>query len=753
MQCAFSRRILLFRYIMSTMKSTEAKSTSLNPRKTLPRWTKYLFWLLPVGLILASYLVILKDLPSPTKLGNYDVPVATKVYDRSGALLYDIFADQNRSPIPLSHIPKYLQQATIAIEDKDFYRHGGISPVGGMIRAIVASLTRNKLQGGSTITQQLVKSALLTPERTVTRKVKEIILAFWVEILYPKDKILEMYLNQVPYGGTAWGIETASEKYFGKSASELTLAEASLLAGLPQAPTLYSPYGAHPEYAKERQKEVLRRMVEDRYITEQEAAAVASQELIYKNAPNINAAHFVMYVKQELVERFGESLVERGGLKVTTTLDLPLQEYAQATVAAEVKSLRRLSVTNGAALVTKPATGEILAMVGSTDYFASPSGTFNVTTALRQPGSSIKPINYAIGLDKHIVTPATMFLDIPTCFKNFDKPDYCPKNYDGKFHGPVQLRLALGNSYNIPSVKMLYLNGVRDMVASASAFGLDSLTDADRYGLSLALGGGEVRMTDMAEAFGVFANSGIRQDLVSILKVVDKNGRVLFEHKDQNLTRDIPSLLLLQGPRAVSAETAFLMSHILFDNNARQDAFGPRSSLVIPGHTVSVKTGTTDDLRDNWTIGFTPQVLVAVWVGNNDNSQMNQALVSGVTGAAPIWNTIMTQALRGKPDVLPKKPDGVVGAHICAVSGLAPPNPDGEDKGCPTRFEYFIKGTVPSVREQMKRQVAIDKATGDLAFSAQTDNVEMQEHQVVSDGVSTYCLDCPHPDGRAVIIK
>jgi len=720
---------------------------------TMTKRFRYLFWLLPIGLILISYLAILKDLPSPARLGSYDIPIATKVYDRNGVLLYDIFADQNRTPVPLSQIPKYVQQATIAIEDKDFYKHGGISPIGGMVRAIIASVARSKLQGGSTITQQLVKSALLTPERTVTRKIKEIILAFWVEMLYPKDKILELYLNQVPYGGTAWGIETASEKYFGKSVNELTLAEAAVLAGLPQAPTLYSPFGAHPEYAKARQKEVLRRMVEDRYITQQESDTAANQELAYKNAPNIKAPHFVMYVKQELVDRFGEALVERGGLKVTTTLDLDLQEYAQATVSSEVKTISKLNVTNGATLVTKPATGEILAMVGSIDYFASPSGNFNVTTALRQPGSSIKPINYAIGLEKRIVTPATMFLDIPSCFANINQPNYCPKNYDSKFRGPVQLRLALGNSYNIPAVKMLYLNTVRDMVASASAFGLDTLIDPDRYGLSLTLGGGEVRMTDMAEAFSVFANSGIRKDLVSVLKVMDKNGTVLYEHKDPNLDRDLPSQLLLQGQRVVSPETAFLISHILLDNNARQDAFGARSNLFIPGHSISVKTGTTDDLRDNWTIGFTPLVLVATWVGNNDNSQMNSALVSGVTGAAPIWNKIMKRALDGKADVLPKQPDGIVGAQICSVSGLQPPNAEGDDKGCPTRFEYFIKGTVPSQRENMKRQVLIDKTTGDLAPASQTDNVEMQEHQVLSDDVSTYCLDCPHPEGRAVIIK
>lgn len=714
----------------------------------------YAFWLLPLGLILISYLLIFKDLPSPARLSKYDVPLSTKVYDRNGKLLFDIYAQQNRTPVPLTDIPKYVQQATIAIEDKDFYRHGGISPIGGMVRAIVASVTGNKLQGGSTITQQLVKTALLTSERTITRKIREIILAFWVELIYPKDKILELYLNQVPYGGTAWGIETAAEKYFGKSVRELTLAEAALLAGLPQAPTIYSPFGAHPERAIARQKEVLRRMTEDGYITGKQAAEAEKQKLVYKQTSGIKAPHFVMYVKEQLVQKYGEAMVERGGLKVTTTLDLDLQEYAQATVAAEVENLKYLSVSNGAALITKPATGEILAMVGSTDYFASPSGNFNVTTALRQPGSSIKPINYAIGLEKKIVTPATMFIDEPTCFANINQPNYCPRNYDGKWHGPVQLRLALGNSYNIPAVKMLYLNTVRDMVASASAFGLTSLTDPDRYGLSLTLGGGEVRMVDMATAFSVFANAGIRRDLVSVLKVVDKNGKVLQEYKDQNLGRAIPSQLLLQGPRIVSPETAFLISHILLDNNARQDAFGPNSTLVIPGHAVSVKTGTTDDLRDNWTIGFTPQVLITTWVGNNNNNPMNPALVSGITGAAPIWHKLMARALKDSPDIWPKQPEGVVGAQICAVSGLFPPTdaPEG-DRGCPTRFEYFIRGTVPSQREQLKQSVLIDKSTGDLATPGQTDNIEPQEHQILRDGVSTWCLDCPHPEGKAVLIK
>lgn len=739
------------RYMWKKVKKYFAKTF---PPKKLGKkrsYWAYAFWLLPFALIFLSYVLIFKDLPSPANLGKYNVPISTKIYDRNGKLLFDIFADQNRTPVPLSEIPKSLQEATISIEDKDFYKHQGVDVVGGIVRAAAADILHGQTQGGSTITQQLVKSELLSPDRTVTRKIKEIILAVWVEILYPKDKILELYLNQVPYGGTAWGVESAAERYFGIKVNQLSLAQCALLAGLPQAPTLYSPFGAHPELAKTRQLEVLKRMVEDKDITQAAADEAAKEPLNYIPETGIKAPHFVMYVKQQLVDTYGEALVEKGGLKVTTTLDLDLEEYAEATVAAEVVKLNNYDVSNGAALITKPATGEILAMVGSVDYFASPSGSFNVTTALRQPGSSIKPINYAIGLEKHIVTPATMFLDEPTCFgSSIGQPTYCPVNYDGKFHGPVQLRMALGNSFNIPAVKMLYMNTVQDMVASASAFGLTTITDPTRYGLSLTLGGGEIHMTDMATAFSVFANGGIRHNLVSILKVVDRNGKVLEQYQDPNLGKTIPSQLLMNGPRVVSAETAFLISHILLDNNARQEEFGPASELYIPNRAVSVKTGTTNDLRDNWTIGFTPLVLVATWVGNNDNTPMNPYLVSGITGAAPIWHKLMVRALQGQPDIWPTMPSGVVGAQICSITGLLPSNPDpnAADKGCATRFEYFIKGTVPATRENLTQSVLIDKSTGDLAAPGKTDNVEMQNHQVISDGISRWCLDCPHPAGE-----
>jgi penicillin-binding protein 1C len=706
---------------------------------------------IPLLCIALFYFLILKDLPSPKQLTTEGPGSATKIFDRNGTLLFDIFAEQNRTPVPLKDIPLQLRQATIAVEDKDFYKHKGVNPIGGILRAITASIFKQQLQGGSTITQQLVKTALLSPERTVTRKVKEIILAYWVEFTYSKDQILEMYLNRVPYGGTAWGVEAAAEKYFGKPVKDLTLAESALLAGLPQAPSLYSPFGSRPDLAFTRQHDVLTRMVAEKYISRNDGDAAKKQSITFAKPSSIKAPHFVMYVKELLVEKYGLSTVERGGLRVTTTLDLPLQEYAQATVAAEIDTVKDFNITNGAALITKPATGEILAMVGSTDYFATPSGSYNVTTAYRQPGSSIKPINYGIGIDRHLVTAGTMFLDVPTCFGVQNQSNYCPKNYDWKFHGPVQLRFALGNSYNIPAVKMMMMNTVTDMVASASAFGIESYKDPSKYGLSLTLGGGEVKMTEMATAFGVYANGGIRKNLVSILKVTDKQGKTLEEYKDPNLNRAIPSQLLLNGPRVVSTETAFIMSHILLDNNARQDAFGPASSLVIPGHAVSVKTGTTDDLRDNWTIGFTPQVLVAVWVGNNNNTVMSR-LTSGVTGAAPIWNKLMKYALIGKPDIWPKQPDGVIGKEICSVSGLLPPTPDAPDKGCPIRFEYFIKGTEPTMADHAKQNVAIDKSTGDLAKPGQTDNIEMQDHMILKDPVSQYCIDCQHPGDKPVFI-
>jgi membrane carboxypeptidase/penicillin-binding protein len=389
-------------------------------------------------------------------------------------------------------------------------------------------------------------------------------------------------------------------------------------------------------------------------------------------------------------------------------------------------------------------------MVGSRDYFATASGTFNVTTAQRQPGSSIKPLNYAVGIDRKLVTPASVFLDVPTCYSTPGQPRYCPVNYDGKFHGPVQLRFALGNSFNIPAVKMLEKNGVANFVASTSAFLMTTFKDPSRYGLALTLGGGESTMIEMSQAYTAFANEGVPKKVVAVLKVEDKNGKTLYQFKDPNYIQNIekpltyPNFLAISGKKAISKETAFLISHILLDNNARLLEFGPSSALVVPKHTVSVKTGTTDDKRDNWTIGYTPNFLTTVWVGNNDNSPMNQYLASGITGAAPIWNRIMQVALKNQPDLWPRKPDTVVGKQVCYISG-AVMNKDAEGKeSCPSRFEYFIKGTenvVDSGYEQVKQQVPVNRKTGKLTTQEDPEH-DMIEKTIIKGKDMFYCLDC-----------
>lgn len=607
----------------------------------------------------------LRTLPNPKLLTRRDIPVATKIFDRNGILLYEIYADQNRTPVLITDIPPSVIQATVAIEDKDFYLHNGIS-LRGILRAIKEIIINKNIQGGSTITQQLIKSALLTPEVTFSRKVKEIVLAWWAERLYSKDQILEMYLNQVPYGGTAWGIEAASRMYFGKSIKEVSLAEAALLAGLPAAPSTYSPYNAGFEAAFSRQAEVLRRMVEDRVISKSEAeSALASTVHIRPPNSGIRAPHFVMYIKELLEARFGPRLLAQGGLRVHTSLDLSTQELVEDIVQKNIDRLTQLSVGNGAALVSNPKTGEILAMVGSRDYFdIVRDGNVNVTTSLQQPGSAIKIINYAAALENGF-TAATILDDSPVTFTTPGSPPYTPVNYDGKFHGRMPLRYALGNSYNVPAVKTLAKIGVSKMIEKGRLMGIDSWQEESRYGLSLTLGGGEVTMLDMAEVFGTLVNYGNRVNLQPILEISDYTGKIL----EKSVSRSHP---------AVTPEVSWILTNILSDNQARSQAFGPNSLLAIPNKTVAVKTGTSNDKRDNWTIGYTPSYVVTVWVGNNDNSPMHPTLTSGVTGAAPIWNEIMVNILKEKPDESFAKPKNII--EIPCYFG---------------KPEYFVKGTEP----------------------------------------------------------
>ena len=694
-------------------------------------------------------------IPLPTDLSSPDIPVSTRILDRNGELIYEVYADTRRSPIKLEELPEYVKQSTIAIEDKDFYKHYGFSFT-GILRAAYKIVTRGKLEGGSTLTQQLVKNSLLTPERTIRRKAREFFLTMVAEGIYSKNQILEMYLNQIPYGSTAYGIESASELYFGKPAKDLTLGEASLIAGLPQSPTRYSPFGAHPELAKERQKEVLFQMVKNGYISQEEADIAYNEELKYAQIKAPVAPHFALWVKDQLVEKYGEKKVEQGGLRVTTTLDLDLQEFTQNAVATEVAKLKKQKVGNGAAIVTHPSTGEILAMVGSKDYFATDEdGKVNIILSKRQPGSSIKPINYALAIKDKKITPATTFSDAPTCFAVAGQSLYCPRNYDGAYHGLVQTRFALGNSFNIPAVKILALNNLKNFTDFAQNMGLVTLDNPDNYGLSLTLGGGEVRPYDMATAFGVFANDGVKEPLVAITKVEDWKGKTLEEVKigDKKLS----------GEKVLDVGTTFLISHILHDNNARSQAFGTSSLLNVKGHPeVSVKTGTTNDRRDNWTIGYTKQIVVVVWVGNNDNSPMGGA-VSGVSGASPIWNTVIKYALDKSekheydPDddghSWPLQPEEVVGATICADTGGAIPSGDPNNPGCVSRFEYFLKGTIPTTSNVVGQDITIFKDTSQIAIKDYLpEQVETQNRPTYTDPVGgIYCMNCPISSQSAVI--
>ncbi len=692
---------------------------------------KILIPLIALGILfIPFYIFILKDLPSPSRLPTASLPQSTKIYDRNHTLLYTIYSQKNQSFVKLSDIPLHVRNATIAIEDKTFYKHGAID-LRGIVRAGYATLFKKDLQGGSTLTQQLVKTSLLSPERTIQRKVKEIVLSFVTEVFYSKDEILEMYLNQIPYGGTSYGIDAAATTYFGKSVKDLSLAQSALLVGLPESPTTYSPYGSHPEYAKQRQREILIAMLEQKYITKEQMDKALEEPLAYKKITNpIKAPHFVLYVKDLLVKKYGVKTVEQGGLTVITSLDMNTQNFAQKTVTDEIDSLSNLTVGNGATVVTNPGTGEILAMVGSRDYFdSSHDGNVNVTLAHRQPGSSIKPINYATGLIKGY-TAATPFVDRAVCFPNPPQKPYCPKNYDGKYHGVMQMRYALANSINTSAVQMLKLNGLEAMIATASAMGINSYKNKDDYGLSLTLGGGEVTMLEMATAYGVFANLGYRIDLHPILKVTDNQNRVLEEYTPP----DSP----IFGKRAIPSGVAFIISDILADNKARTMAFGPNSQLFMGKDVkVSVKTGTTNDYRDNWTIGYTPSFVVATWVGNNDNTPMSN-IVSGVTGAAPIWHKISAFMLEHYPAVEMSIPDDVIGKNICSTSGLIP-----STGGCPTRFEYFLKNSLPKKIDASKQKVFIDKGTGDIAKPGQTENVEEREEMIITDPLGNkYCTSC-----------
>lgn len=683
-----------YQKLIASPPAAVATKTKTQPtsKAASQRWTKkrialgvlFFFILTLAGGSYGAYQFAFADLPPISDLVEKKQPVTTRILDRNGELLFRIYEDENRTLIKLSQLPPHVVAATVAIEDKYFFQHRGFS-ASGIVRAMIANAQTDSIQGGSTITQQLVKNRLLSSERTFRRKVREMILAIQVERAFTKEEILEMYLNQVPFGGATYGIEEAAQTYFGKSARTLSLAEAAMLAGLPAAPSVYSPFGSRPELAFVRQEEVIRRMAEDGLISEAEAAEARSQAVIFRpNTISIRAPHFVMYVRELLAREYGEEALIQDGFEVRTSLDLALQNEVQEIVSTEVATLERMRVGNGAALVTAPKTGEILAMVGSVNYFDFDNdGQVNVTVQPRQPGSAIKPLTYATAFSRG-KTPTSIVDDSPITYNLPGSRPYSPRNYDGSYRGPVTLKQALASSYNIPAVKVLAEIGIEPVIDQAERMGISTWNDRGRFGLSLTLGGGEVLMTEMAQLYGTFANYGQTVDLNPILEIKDSAGETIYRNHCVLDGYNCPQT------RTLDSRIAYQITQILSDNQARTPAFGPQSVLNIPGQEVAVKTGTTNSLRDNWTFGYTNDYVVSVWVGNNDNSPMSY-VASGITGASPIWNKITRLLL--DPD-LPHhfiRPEGMIARQICLQTGTL------ACSGCPTIIEeLFIPGTEPT---------------------------------------------------------
>jgi len=595
-------------------------------------------------------------------LGSFEkrkVVQSTKIYDRTGKiLLYDLHQDIKRTLIPIEEISRNIKNATVAIEDEEFYQHKGIK-ITSIIRAVLANITKGEYsQGGSTITQQVVKNSLLNSEKKVSRKLKEWFLALKLEKMMGKDEILGIYLNEAPYGGNIYGIEEASQAYFGKNASNLTIAESAHLASLPNAPSYYSPYGPNAKKLLDRKNLILKRMLNNDFVSKDEYDSAMKEAVSFypQDRLGIKAPHFVVYTIKYLENKYGRKAVEEGGLKVTTTLNYDLQQKAEAVVKKfSLENKQKFNAENAAISAIDPKTGQILVMVGSRDYFDKEiDGNFNVTTAHRQPGSAFKPFVYAAAFNKGF-TPETVLFDLPTEFQaSCDSrrlptttPDtktedcYMPNNYDNLFVGPITLRNALAQSRNVPSVKLLYLTGIKDSLRLAKDMGIEGLGNTNQYGLSLVLGGGEVSLLDITSAYGVFANKGVKNQKKAILKVEDKDGKTLESFEPES-------------SEVMPEETALKISSILSDNAARTPLFGNRSLLYFENYDVAVKTGTTNDYRDAWTIGYSPNIAVGAWVGNNDNSPMEKKVAGLIV--APLWRSFMDEVLPTLPKEKFKKP-------------------------------------------------------------------------------------------------
>ena len=608
---------------------------------------------------------IVKDLPRANQFGSQQISQSTKIYDRTGEiLLYEIHGEEKRTIIPFEEIPDYLKWATITAENANFYNEPAFNWK-AIIRALIVNLKAGRIsQGGSTISQQLAKNLFLTPERTISRKIKELVLAIELESQYTKNEIFALYLNQIPYGSNAYGVEAASQIYFNKSAKELDITESAILASLPRAPTYYSPWGSHKEELFERQSYVLNRMRELGYITAEELlqAEIASQEINF--APQISgtikAPHFTLTVRDYLINNYGKDVVERGGLKVITTLNWDFQQLAEKVVAQGAQRNEELyNGTNAALVAQDPKTGQILALVGSRDYFdVNNEGNFNVVTqGFRQPGSALKPFAYLTAFEKGF-SPKTIVFDVPTEFDTTGDPakSYQPSNFDDRFRGPVSLEQGLSQSINVPSVKVLYLAGIDNFLEKVHKFGITTLKERSRYGLSLILGGGEVKLIDLINAYSVFAREGIKHKQTFILKVEDVNGEILESYNNESIRVEEP-------------QNIRLINQIISDEQLRGGLF--QSSLHLtkfPDYEVALKTGTTNDYRDAWAIGYTPFLVVGVWAGNNNNTPMHQQ-GSSILAAVPIWSAFLKEAIQQYQPETFNKPEPIIGFNKPMING------------------------------------------------------------------------------------
>ena len=620
---------------------------------------KSIIWIiLGVGLLFTGIVMIWissLQLPDFKSFTERKIQSSTKIYDRTGTiLLYDVHKNIKRTVIPYEEMGVNILNATVAIEDSEFYKHKGIR-IKAIARAIWSNITGGKIQGGSTITQQLIKNTLLTSEKSLSRKIKEWIISIKIERILSKDDILALYLNEAPYGGNIYGIEEASKAFFNKNPKDLTLAESAYLAAIPNGPTYYSPYGKNRNKLEERKNYVLKRMFDLSFIKEEDYNKAKSENVVFSSQQPINIAapHFVFFIKDYLENRYGVGTLEQGGLKVITTLDYNLQKKAEEIALLKAQeNEKNWDGNNTAIVVIDPKTGQILSMVGSRDYFDKTiDGNFNVTTAARQPGSSFKPIVYALAFEKGYTEKTTLF-DVKTEFNSScnpngtDKRDICytPSDFDTNYRGPMTLRDGLAQSINIIATKLLYLVGVSDSIKMAQNLGISTLkNDPNRYGLTLVLGGGETTLLDMTSVYSVFANNGIRNPYQGILSVENGSGNILEKYENR-------------AQQIIKPNTTHILSSILSDNEARTPTFGANSILKIPGREVAVKTGTTNDNKDAWTIGYTPSVAVGVWVGNNDNKPMKKG---GAALAGPIWNAVITEALKNLPIESFERPDSI----------------------------------------------------------------------------------------------